>query len=135
MMTRIKMSDYSALIRGWDSFTSREKFRALYEYRQLHPYKQPVVKQSKPRKPKPKSAKFDFKAPSGYYRMNELIERLGRNRSTIKRYLSVGGVREYRLGVYVAYCEYDLLVARDRAEASRHMNRRSRGVKNGALYH
>lgn len=128
------MTNYSALIRGWDSFTSREKFRALYEYRQIHPYKPPRSTPNPKANPdKPKSNKFDFEAPPGYYLMNDLVQRLVRNRSTIKRYLSGGGIREYRIGVYVAYCEYDLLLARDRADANRSMAGRNTGVKNGRI--
>lgn len=120
--------NYSALIRGWDTFTRREKFRALFEYRQVHPYKPPKERVKKVREPKPA-----FTPPPGYYRVKDLIPRLGRNIASVKRYVAGGGIRSYRVGHNVAYCEYDLIIARDRADVNRRAGKRILGVHNGSL--
>lgn len=123
--------NYSALIRGWDTFTSREKFRALYEYRQVHPYKPPKVKVErvkKVREPKPA-----FTPPPGYYRLKDLTHRLDRKIATLKRYIAGGGIRSYRVGNNVAYCEYDLILAKERADANARSNRKLFGVRRGSL--
>lgn len=123
--------DYSAFIRGWDTFTPREKFRALYEYRQVHPYKPPKVKVERVKKVKP--PKPAFTPQPGYYRLKDLTQRLDRKIATLKRYIAGGGIRSYRVGHNVAYCEYDLILAKERADANARINRKLFGVRRGAL--
>lgn len=123
--------NYPALIRGWDTFTPREKFRALYEYRQVHPYKPPRVKAERVKKVKP--PKPEFNPPPGYYQTKDLTDRLGRKIATIKRYIASGNVRSYRACHKVAYCEYDLILAKERAEANAAYNRKQICVRRGSL--
>lgn len=123
--------NYSSLIRGWDTFTPREKFRALFEYRQVHPYKPPKVMAERVKKVKP--PKPEFSPPPGYYETKYLTERLHRNIASIKRYIAKGGIRTYRACHKVAYCEYDLILAKERAEANAAYSRKQIGVRRGSM--
>lgn len=115
---------YSTTISGWDDMDARQKFQALALYQKKRP------KKKRERRPKEVKEKPVFSPPSGYYQSAVLCERHYIGYSTLKRYVSSGNVREYRLGFRVAYCEYDMICERERCDRERRENGRRTGRRN-----
>lgn len=115
--------DFATNIPGWSSMDSRQKFRAIAAYQ-----KRPKPRKRREPKPKPEP----FTPPPGYYSSAELCERHNRSYASLKRYVALGNVREYRVGHRVAYCEYDVILEIERCERVRRENGRRTGNKNKA---